>query len=104
MRRCTFAGGRSVACRGLLLWVGESRDRHRGGKLGKGEDRLEGVRAVCEDLMMTLCSISSQFYFCFLFCFLKVEADVREQLEGSNAQMSYFLRMRRRGGDDLPQE
>lgn len=43
--------------------------------------------------------------FCFNFVlFLEEVADVPEQLEACNAQMSYFLRMRRRGGDDLPRE
>ena len=81
--------------------MGGSRDRRR------REDRLEGIRAVCEGLMMALCSVFSQSdeSFCFNFVlFLEEVADVPEQLEACNAQMSYFLRMRRRGGDDLPRE
>jgi hypothetical protein len=46
--------------------VGGSRDRRR------REDRLEGIRAVCEGLMMALCSVFSQMrvFVFILFCFV----------------------------------
>lgn len=70
--------------------MGGSRDRRRGGSWDRREDRLVGVRAVCEGLMMILCSVlKSDESFCFVL-FLEVVADVPEQLEGRNAQMSYF--------------
>jgi hypothetical protein len=43
-------------------------------------------------------------FICFVLVFLEVLGDIPEQLEGRNAQMSYSLRMRRLGGDDLPRE
>ena len=51
------------------------------------EDRLEGVRAVCGGLMMILYSVLKSDE---SLSFLELKDDLLEQLEGRNAQMSYF--------------